>query len=61
MQEPDRIDYITYLTGYFVYYPNDIDKEVESKLRDWYINVNFRNQTNSERRTEFKKLLNIKL
>lgn len=61
LQEPDRIDYITYLTGYFVYYPNDIDKEVESKLRDWYINVNFRNQTNSERRTEFKKLLNIKL
>lgn len=60
LQEPDRIDYITYLTGYFVYYPDNMGKEVENKLCEWYMNVNFKNQSNTGRRTEFKKLLNIK-
>ena len=60
MQEPNRIDYITYLTGYFVYYPDNMGKEVENKLCDWYMNINFKNQSNTRRRTEFKKLLKIK-
>ena len=47
LQEPDRIDYITYLTGYFVYYPDNMGKEVENKLCEWYMNVNFKNQSNT--------------
>ena len=35
-------------------------EEVENKLCEWYMNVNFKNQSNTGRRTEFKKLLNIK-
>ena len=60
LPEPDRIDYITYLTGYFVYHPKEgMNEETECNLLNWYRSVDFKNKSNTERRLEFKKLLNI--
>lgn len=58
-KEPDRIDYINYLTGYFVYYPEPLTADTKTKLIDWFNNVNFSNRSNSKRREEFTSLLNI--
>lgn len=58
VHEPDRMDYINYITGYFVYKPNPSDKEIE-RLVDWYNKVDFNNKSNSRRRTIFTQLLNI--
>lgn len=55
---PDRIDYINYLVGYFVYNP-DPSEEKEAKLIKWYNDVDFNNKTNSRRRMIFTQLLNI--
>ncbi|PPB10715.1 GmrSD restriction endonuclease domain-containing protein [Brevibacillus laterosporus] len=60
LREPKRIDYVTYLTGYFVYRKdvqltqNQIDSVIE-----WYNNADFRNKSNKERRKMFDKLLAI--
>lgn len=56
---PDRIDYINYLTGYFVYNPDSIDEDKKDKLINWYNSVNFANKSNSKRREEFTNLINI--
>lgn len=58
VKEPDRIDYINYITGFFVYNPRPSD-EVIDKLVDWYNKVDFNNKSNSRRRTIFTQLLNI--
>lgn len=57
---PDRIDYITYLTGYFVF-KNDskLNEEVNSKLMNWYKSISFTNKSNGQRRLIFNDLLNI--
>lgn len=60
LSNPKRIDYITYLTGFFVF--NDYTKlteEILKKLKDWYYNVSFSNQSNGTRRNIFNNLLNI--
>lgn len=57
---PDRIDYINYLTGYFVYYPYALeDSQKREHLIEWYNTVDFNNKTNSKRRTIFSKLLSV--
>ena len=58
VKEPDRIDYINNLTGFFVYNPSP-SNEVIKKLVDWYNKVDFNNKSNSRRRTIFTQLLNI--
>ncbi len=58
VDEPDRIDYINYLTGYFVYNPNPTDEQI-SKLIDWYNGVDFNNKSNSRRRMIFTQMLGI--
>lgn len=55
---PDRIDYINYLTGYFVYNDNPTEKQMV-KLVEWYKSVDFNNKSNSKRRMIFTKLLDI--
>jgi Protein of unknown function DUF262 len=60
LPEPSRIDYITYLTGYFVYKKDmqlsDLSKQ---KLIEWYNKANFANKSNKERRQMFNDLLDV--
>ncbi|MED0658329.1 DUF262 domain-containing protein [Anoxybacillus ayderensis] len=60
LPEPSRIDYITYLTGYFVYkkdmYLSDSSKQ---KLIEWYNKIDFSNKSNKERRKIFNDLLDL--
>jgi hypothetical protein len=60
LPEPSRIDYITYLTGYFVYKKDmqlsDLSKQ---KLIEWYNKANFANKSNKERRQMFNDLLDL--
>ena len=58
VKEPDRVDYINYLIGYFVYNGNPTGEKIKD-LVDWYNTVNFNNKSNSERRTIFTELLII--
>ena len=58
VDEPDRIDYINYLTGYFVYYPNPTEHQLNGLLK-WYKEVNFNNKSNSRRRAIFTQILSI--
>ncbi|BDR84431.1 GmrSD restriction endonuclease domain-containing protein [Clostridium tetani] len=53
-----RIDYILYLTGYFTYNKN-LSSEKEVKLVEWVRNVDFVNMSNTIRREEFSKIINI--
>lgn len=58
---PDKIDYITYLIGFFIYKKGKklTDKE-EKALIDWFNNVNFNVKgDNSIRRDYFTELLDI--
>lgn len=60
LKEPDRIDYITYLTGYFVFAQKSVlPSEQNQKLVDWYNEVNFNNKPNGKRRDMFSELLKI--
>lgn len=57
---PSRIDYITYLTGYFVYNRDiEITYPKKQELIDWYNTVSFSDKSNSERREIFDSLLFI--
>ncbi len=52
-----KIDYILYLTGYFVF--NQSDNIDVASLVNWVKNVKFRNKTNKQRRDLYTDLLNI--
>lgn len=55
---PDRLDYITYLTGAFVFISNrNLTTADEAVIINWYNTVQFKNMSNSERRAIFSNLL----
>lgn len=57
---PDRIDKLTYLTGYFVWRKGEgLSKENERNLVDWYHEVSFVNKSNQARRDIFNQLLKM--
>lgn len=58
VEAPDRIDYINYLTGYFVYNAYPTETQIK-KLVEWYKKVDFNNKSNSRRRMIFTQLLDI--
>lgn len=58
VDEPDRIDYINYLTGYFVYNPKPSRQQLYDIL-NWYNSVDFNNKSNSRRRMIFSQMLLI--
>lgn len=60
VKKPERIDYITYLTGYFVFNRGNLDREIVDRLVEWYNKVDFTNKSNSERRAIFSDLIGIK-
>lgn len=58
---PRRIDYITYLTGLFIYNNNeDMNTQQKEKVINWFSNVDFTDKGNKERRDIFDRLLLIK-
>ncbi|WP_317326962.1 DUF262 domain-containing protein [Turicibacter sanguinis] len=58
LKTPDRLDYITYLTGAFVFInKRAINQVEEAEIISWYQNVVFKNKSNSERRALFSDLL----
>lgn len=58
LKAPDRIDYINYLIGYFVFNGLDLSSVQNEYLISWYNTVDFTNKTNSERRELYTKLIN---
>lgn len=60
LKKPSRIDYITYLTGFFIFLGNkELTKEKANALMQWYRTVDFGNKSNTLRREIFSDLLNI--
>lgn len=59
-RRPNRIDYITYLTGFFVMHGNSsLTKEQEERILEWYYSTDFNKKDNGERRKKFEELLSI--
>ncbi len=61
LNEPERIDYLTYLLGAFIYIGK---KEINAKQKNYlikmYNEVEFTNKDNGERRRIFEKLIKVK-
>lgn len=60
LKKPDRIDYINYLIGYFVFNGFNIDDGAKEFLIKWYNSVDFTNKSNTERRDIFNSLIETK-
>jgi len=56
-KKPERIDYINYLLGYFVFHNDDLSPAKEEQLLGWLRNAKFTNKSNSRRREMFTDLL----
>lgn len=57
---PDRIDKLTYLTGYFVWKKGErLSEESKRELLEWYHEVSFVNKSNQARREIFNQLLKM--
>lgn len=60
LTSPKRIDYITYLTGLFVFLgERELTTIEKEELIAWYTKTSFINKSNGNRRTEFNNLINI--
>ncbi len=57
LKKPNRMDYINYLVGYFVYHGTILTPSDEQMLCRWFNAADFTNSTNTERRDMYKKLL----
>lgn len=58
---PTRIDYLTYLTGLFVYNKNEnLNYNQKEKTIEWFNSVDFSDKGNSQRREIFDNLILIK-
>ncbi len=57
LKQPDRVDYINYLIGYFIFNPTPMTTEQKKKLITWYNTVNFTNKSNTDRRNIYTELL----
>lgn len=60
LKKPDRIDYVNYLIGYFVFNGFDIDDAAREYLIKWYDSVDFTNKSNTGRRDIFNALIEQK-
>ena len=57
---PNRIDYITYLAGYFIFLDDtELTEDKIKTLVNWYIAVDFSNKSNSARREIFSDLIKM--
>ncbi|NHH93111.1 hypothetical protein GOICGAJE_01640 [Bacillus sp. MB95] len=61
LASPARIDYITYITGLYVYNQNnELNEKQITALITWYKDADFTNKTNDERRDMFKEILEFR-
>lgn len=58
LKRPDRVDYINYLIGFFLFH-DEITDELKKRVIDWYNEVDFTNKSNSKRRIIYTKLLEL--
>ena len=61
LKQPDRIDYINYLIGFFVFNESRIDGQISERLINWYNTVDFTNKSNTERREMYADLIKMKI
>ena len=59
LKQPDRVDYINYLIGYFIFHSKPMTEEQKAKIITWYNTVNFINKSNTDRRNIYTELLNL--
>lgn len=58
---PKRIDYLTYITGFFVYNKNqEVNNKQRNELIEWFNSVEFTDKGNRERREIFDYVISIK-
>ena len=57
LKQPNRVDYINFLTGYFVFHDHELSVEDKQYLIAWYNSTDFKNTSNSERRNIFTRLI----
>lgn len=57
LKAADRMDYINYLVGYFVYNGSALSTTEEQKLCNWFNSVDFTNTSNTTRREIYSNLL----
>ncbi len=60
LKQPDRVDYINFLLGYFVFNDRDLTEEDEKNLVNWYEETDFKNKSNSVRRSIYTKLIQMR-
>ena len=58
LRKPDRIDYINYLIGFYIFNRNNNGTIDEAFLAKWYNEVDFTNKSNSYRRQIYSELVN---
>lgn len=58
LKYPDRIDYINYLIGYFLFNEKSINGINEEYLINWYNCTDFKNSSNTQRRNIYTNLIN---
>lgn len=61
LKQPDRIDYINYLIGFFIFNASKIDDEIKERLINWYNAVDFTNKSNTDRRDMYTDLIKMKI
>lgn len=59
LKQPDRVDYINYLIGYFIFNSEPISEAQKAKVIKWYNTVSFTNKSNTDRRNIYTKLLSL--
>jgi len=59
LKQPDRIDYINYLIGFFIFNASKIDDKVKARLINWYNTVDFTNKSNTNRRDMYTDLIKM--
>lgn len=57
LSRPDRIDYINFLLGYFIFNEEELDDETRNDIIHWYKIVDFSNTNNSQRRDMYSKVI----
>ena len=57
LKYPERIDYINFLVGYFVFNPGEPSAEDKAFLVKWYNTTDFKNTSNTARRSIFTNLI----